>query len=197
MIVGLTGGIGSGKSEAGKFFYELGIEIIDADDISKNILDTNINARETFIKKFGDRFLGNNDKINRSLLREEIFRDINKKELLESIIHPVVKDEIIKFVHDAKSIYKIIMVPLIFETNSQDFYDKIIVVDCDPEFQVDRASKRDRMPKENIDNIIKSQASRDERLSIADIIIKNNSDIEALRLEVYRAHQKLLGIEIE
>tara|TARA_Y100000748_G_scaffold204659_1_gene171323 strand:- start:449 stop:1045 length:597 start_codon:yes stop_codon:yes gene_type:complete len=196
MIVGLTGGIGSGKSAAAKYFVELGIDIIDADDISKNILDENIKAKELFIKNFGDKFLDKNNNIDRDLLRSEIFVNEEKKNILESIIHPIVREEITKFINQSDSIYKLIMVPLIYETNSQDFYDKIIVVDCNEENQILRASERDNKSKENIINIIKNQASRENRNSIADEIILNDSTLDNLRNQVIRVHQKLLGINI-
>tara|TARA_B100001564_G_scaffold303802_1_gene272122 strand:- start:225 stop:821 length:597 start_codon:yes stop_codon:yes gene_type:complete len=196
MIVGLTGGIGSGKSAAGKYFVELGIDVIDADDISKNILDKNIKAKELFIKNFGDKFLDKNNNIDRDLLRSEIFVNEEKKNILESIIHPIVREEITKFINQSDSIYKLIMVPLIYETNSQDFYDKIIVVDCNEENQILRASERDNKSKENIINIIKNQASRENRNSIADEIILNDSTLDNLRNQVIKVHQKLLGINI-
>ena len=196
MIVGLTGGIGSGKSAAGKYFVELGIDVIDADDISKNILDENIKAKELFIKNFGDKFLDKNNNINRDLLRSEIFVNEEKKNILESIIHPIVREEITKFINQSDSIYKLIMVPLIYETNSQDFYDKIIVVDCNEQNQILRASERDNKSKENIINIIKNQASRENRNSIADEIILNDSTLDNLRNQVIKVHQKLLGINI-
>ncbi len=197
MIVGLTGGIGSGKSAAGKYFVELGIDVIDADDISKNILDKNIKAKELFIKNFGDKFLDKKNNINRDLLRSEIFVNEEKKNILESIIHPIVREEIAKFINQSDSIYKLIMVPLIYETNSQDFYDKIIVVDCNEENQILRASERDNKSKENIINIIKNQASRENRNSIADEIILNDSTLDNLRDQVIKVHQKLLGINID
>ena len=130
MIIGLTGGIGSGKSSAANFFIELGIDVIDADEVSKNILDFNKEAKNEFIDSFGKEFLDTNNNIDRDLLRSIIFKDEHKKSLLESIVHPLVREEILKFIENSKSIYKIIMVPLIFETKSESFYDKIVVVDC-------------------------------------------------------------------
>ena len=100
MIVGLTGGIGSGKSSAAKFFIELGIDVIDADEVSKNILDENLEAKDKFLDAFGKEFLDINNKINRSLLRSEIFKDEEKKTLLESIIHPLVREQILKFIEN-------------------------------------------------------------------------------------------------
>ncbi len=197
MIVGLTGGIGSGKSVAGDFFIELGIDVIDADHVSKNILDDNESAKKLFLENFGEKFIDKNNNIDRVLLRDEIFKNENKKEVLESIIHPLVREEIFNFIENSDSIYKIIMVPLIYETNSQDFYDKIIVVDCKEENQINRASKRDNKTKDNIINIIKNQASSHERISIADEVIKNDSSLDDLKKQVIKVHQKLLGINID
>ncbi len=196
MIVGLTGGIGSGKSAAGDFFIELGIDLIDADMISKDILDNNLKAKELFIETFGETYIDENNNINRGLLREDIFKDNNKKEKLESIIHPFVREDITEFITKSNSIYKIIMVPLIYETKSQDFYDKIILIDCDEDYQIKRASQRDEKSKEDIINIIKNQATREERQSIADEIILNNSTLDDLKNQVIKVHQKLLGINI-
>ena len=197
MIVGLTGGIGSGKSVAGDFFIELGIDVIDADHVSKNILDDNESAKKLFLEYFGEKFIDKNNNVDRALLRDEIFNNEDKKEALESIIHPLVREEIFNFIENSNSVYKIIMVPLIYETNSQDFYDKIVVVDCKEENQIIRASKRDNKTKNDIINIMKNQASSDERMSIADEVIKNDSSLDDLKKQVIKVHQKLLGINID
>ena len=197
MIVGLTGGIGSGKSVAGDFFIELGIDVIDADHVSKNILDDNESAKKLFLEHFGEKFIDKNNNVDRALLRDEIFKNEDKKEALESIIHPLVREEIFNFIENSNSVYKIIMVPLIYETNSQDFYDKIVVVDCNEENQIMRASKRDNKTKNDIINIMKNQASSDERMSIADEVIKNDSSLDDLKKQVIKVHQKLLGINID
>ena len=197
MIVGLTGGIGSGKSVAGEYFIELGIDVIDADHVSKNILDKNTKAKDLFIKKFGKKFLDKNNNIDRDLLRAEIFIDKDKKDLLESIIHPIVRDEITEFINKSDSIYKIIMVPLIYETNSKDFYDKIVVIDSDENNQIERASQRDNKSRDDIMNIINNQASREQRNTIADEIILNNSTLDDLKNKIIKVHQKLLGINID
>ena len=197
MIVGLTGGIGSGKSVAGDFFIELGIDVIDADHVSKNILDDNESAKKLFLEHFGEKFIDKNNNVDRALLRNEIFKNEDKKEALESIIHPLVREEIFNFIENSNSVYKIIMVPLIYETNSQDFYDKIVVVDCKEENQIIRASKRDNKTKNDIINIMKNQASSDERMSIADEVIKNDSSLDDLKKQVIKVHQKLLGINID
>ena len=196
MIVGLTGGIGSGKSVVGNFFTELGIDVIDADHVSKNILDENKSAKKLFVEHFGDKFIDKNNNIDRALLRDEIFKDENKKEALESIIHPLVREEVFNFIKNSQSIYKIVMVPLIYETNSQDFYDKILVVECSEENQINRASKRDNKTNDDIMNIIKNQATSEQRKSIADEVINNDSSLNELKNQVIKIHQKFLGIDI-
>jgi len=196
MIIGLTGGIGSGKSAAAEYFIELGIDVIDADEVSKNILVKNENAKKAFTDRFGEKYIKNNQ-IDREALREDIFQDEAKRKNLESIIHPIVRDQIGQFLVNSKSIYKIVMVPLIIETNSVEFYDKIIVVDCETNLQIERASSRDNQSKENIINIMNNQATREERLKIASFVIENNSNLDDLRDSVIKAHQKILGIEID
>ena len=196
MIIGLTGGIGSGKSAAAEYFTELGIDVIDADEVSKNILIKNENAKKAVTKRFGEKYIKNNQ-IDREALREDIFQDEAKRKNLESIIHPIVRDEIGKFLVNSKSIYKIVMVPLIIETNSVEFYDKIIVVDCETNLQIERAASRDNQSKENIVNIMNNQATREERLKIASFVIENNSNLDDLRNSVIKTHQKILGIEID
>ena len=196
MIIGLTGGIGSGKSAAAEYFIELGIDVIDADEVSKNILVKNENAKKAFTDRFGEKYIKNNQ-IDREALREDIFQDEAKRKNLESIIHPIVRDEIGQFLVNSKSIYKIVMVPLIIETNSVEFYDKIIVVDCETNLQIERASSRDNQSKENIINIMNNQATREARLKIASFVIENNSNLDDLRDAVIKTHQKILGIEID
>ena len=196
MVVGLTGGIGSGKSSAANIFKEFGIDCIDADNVAKNILDLNENTRKLFINEFGDKYIDKDNKINREILREDIFNDKSKIEKLESIIHPKVRDEIFKFIENSSSIYTIVDVPLIFETNSKDFYDKIVLVDCETNTQISRASQRDNRSNESIMKIIKNQATREQRLSIADYVISNDSTFENLKKEVIKTHQLLLGLNI-
>ena len=196
MVVGLTGGIGSGKSSAANIFKEFGIDCIDADNVAKNILDLNENARKLFINEFGDKYIDKDNKINREILREDIFNDKSKIKKLESIIHPIVREEIFEFIQKSESIYTIIDVPLIFETKSEDFYNKIVVVDCDTNTQILRAAQRDNQTEESILKIISNQATREDRFSIADYVINNDSSYGNLKKEVIKTHQLLLGLKV-
>ena len=189
MIIGLTGGIGSGKSAAGNEFSKLGITVIDADLVAKEAASKYSIAYKNIVDHFGNDILDDFENIDRKKLRDIIFSKPSQKEILESFLHPVIKENITNQILSSKSDYTIIMVPLIFETNSMNQYQRILVVDCDEELQISRASKRDNSNKEDIQKILNSQASREERLSIADEVILNNSSIEFLKQEVLKVHK--------
>ena len=194
MIIGLTGGIGSGKSAAAALFKDIGVDLIDADDLARDSLSINSEGYKLFIEEFGDKYLDEYKNINRELIRKLIFNDSDAKSKLESIIHPIVRSGIETFIKNKKSDYCIIVVPLIFETNSSKIYDRVLVIDCDVDVQISRTSKRDNQTKSDIKNIVNKQATREQRLSIADDVIVNNGSLDLLRNEVLKIHKKYLEI---
>ena len=194
MIVGLTGGIGSGKSAAGKYFELNGITVIDADQLAKEALDIGSQGYEQAIEYFTSLILDDAGHIDRSKLRAEIFNDAAKKLQLESIVHPIVRDLMLSKISVSKSPYSIVMVPLIFESQSMSSYDRILVVDCDESLQLARASARDSSPEELIKKIIQSQCSREERLSIANDVLPNNDSLDSLHSKVEKLHNFYLGM---
>ena len=194
MIIGLTGGIGSGKSAAAALFKDIGVDLIDADDLARDSLNINSEGYKLFIEEFGDKYLDENKNFNRELIRKLIFNDSDAKSKLENIIHPIVRSGIETFIKNKKSDYCIIVVPLIFETNSSKIYDRVLVIDCDVDVQISRTSKRDNQAKSDIENIINKQATREQRLSIADDVIVNNGSLDLLRMEVLKIHKKYLEI---
>ena len=194
MIIGLTGGIGSGKSAAAALFKDIGVDLIDADDLARDSLSINSEGYKLFIEEFGDKYLDENKNINRELIRKLIFNDSDAKAKLESIIHPIVRSGIETFIKNKKSDYCIIVVPLIYETNSSKIYDRVLVIDCDVDVQISRTSKRDNQTKSDIENIVNKQATREQRLSIADDVIVNNGSLDLLRNEVLKIHKKYLEI---
>jgi len=194
MIVGLTGGIGSGKSAAGKYFELNGITVIDADQLAKEALDIGSKGYDQAIEYFTSSILDDAGHIDRSKLRTEIFNDTDKKLQLESIVHPIVRDLMLSKISVSKSPYSIVMVPLIFESQSMSSYDRILVVDCDESLQLARASARDSSPEELIKKIIQSQCSREERLSIANDVLPNNDSLDSLHSKVEKLHNFYLGI---
>lgn len=194
MIIGLTGGIGSGKSAAADLFNNLGIDSIDADDLAKDSLNISSQGYKLFIKEFGKKYLDENKNINRELLRKDIFNDPAAKLKLENIIHPLVRTGIQSFIDNSSSEYCIVVVPLIFETNTSKFYDRILVIDCDVDTQISRTSKRDKQTNNAIKNIINKQATREQRLSIADDVIQNNGSLESLRDAIFKTHKKYMEL---
>jgi len=194
MIIGLTGGIGSGKSAAGIEFEKLGITVIDADEIAQKASLKNSKAYKEIVEYFGSSILDNSQNIDRRKLRNIVFNDEEQKKKLEQILHPAIREDISFAISNSKSPYTIIMVPLIYETNSKDNYNRILVIDCDEDIQISRAVTRDGASEEDIKKIINSQATKQERLSIADDVISNNSSIEKLSEKVLHLHKNYLEL---
>ena len=192
MLVGLTGGIGSGKSLAGDFFKSKKIDVIDADDLAYIALAKEGKGYKNFLDVFGKTFLDENSEIDRKILREHIFKNPEMKNRLESIVHPIVQDGILDFINKSKSRYRIIIVPLIAETKSSSFYDRVLAIECEKEIQVERASKRDSSNEKQILKIIKSQASTEDRNKIANDVIKNNGTKEEFIKLLEDVHTKYL-----
>ena len=193
MIIGLTGGIGSGKSAAADFFQNEGISVIDTDQLARKVIEKDTPGYSKVVDSFGANILDNNDSIDRAKLREEVFHDNKKRKILESITHPLVRELMVQKISSSTSPYSIIMVPLIFETNSAKNYDRVLVIDCDVEIQLERAMARDENSADLIQKIIDSQCSRSERLSIANDVIPNNNSIEDLKKRSLAMHNFYLG----
>jgi len=194
MIIGLTGGIGSGKSAAANFFQNEGVTVIDADQLAREVINPNSQGFQSVVDYFGSRIIGEDGSIDRAQLREEIFDDQDKKKALESITHPLVRDLMSERIASSASPYLIIMVPLIFETNSMSAYNRILVIDCDVTLQMKRASLRDNNSSEQIQKILDSQCSRSERLSIANDVIPNNDSLENLKTRSLAMHKFYLEL---
>ena len=192
MLVGLTGGIGSGKSLAGDFFKSKKIDVIDADDLAHIALAREGKGYKNFLDVFGKTFLDENSEIDRKILREHIFKNPEMKNRLESIVHPIVQDGILDFIKKSQSRYRIIIVPLIAETKSSSFYDRVLAIECKKEIQIERASKRDSSNEKQILKIIKSQASTEDRNKIANDVIKNNGTKEEFIKLLEDVHIKYL-----
>ena len=193
MIIGLTGGIGSGKSAAANFFQNEGISVIDTDQLARKVIEKDTPGYSKVVESFGANILDNNDSIDRAKLREEVFHDSEKRKILESITHPLVRELMVQKISSSTSPYSIIMVPLIFETNSAKNYDRVLLIDCDVEIQLARATIRDENSADLIQKIIDSQCSRSERLSIANDVIPNNHSIEDLKKRSLAMHNFYLG----
>ena len=192
MLIGLTGGIGSGKSLAGDFFKSKNIDVIDADDLAQNALDREGEGYKKFLDIFGETFLDENSEIDRKALRKYIFQNPEMKNKLEEIVHPIVQNGILNFINNSNSIYRIIIVPLIAETNSSSFYDRVLAIDCKKEIQIEIASKRDNSNEEQILKIIQSQASSEDRNKIANDVVENNDTRDEFLMNIEDIHKKYL-----
>ena len=194
MIIGLTGGIGSGKSLALSYFQRLKIDSISADSTVKKVIDEDECAKNELIKLVGKEIIDPNEAVDRKILREKIFNDDILKTKVENIIHPIVQKKIMSFVGSSSSAYVVIEVPLIYETNSTKNYDRILVIDCSEHLQFERAMSRDKSTKVEISNIIKSQCARSERLSIASDVIRNTGTEHELKKKIYELHSFYVSI---
>ncbi|WP_448820170.1 dephospho-CoA kinase [Cetobacterium sp.] len=186
MILGLTGGIGSGKSTVSKIFLSMGIKVFDADLIAKDILETE-EVKEEIKEKLGKEFINlKSNSVDKKLLKKEIFNNPKKLEVLNGIVHPKVVDiyrkEYLKF-KDIKEIV-IFDVPLLFEVKLEKYCDKVIVVDIDPEVQIERIRKRDNIDIGLIKKIIGTQIPRENRNLKADIVVENNGTLEELKQKI-------------
>ncbi|KRP15630.1 MAG: dephospho-CoA kinase, partial [SAR86 cluster bacterium BACL1 MAG-121128-bin56] len=164
------------------------------DDLAKEVLEFNTHGYNEVLHHFGPSILDQSNFIDRSKLRIEVFNNPDKKQLLESIIHPLVRELMVSRIMLSQSIYTIVMVPLIYESQSMKSYDRILVVDCDESTQIERASLRDSNPKELIQKIMSTQCSREERLSIANDILPNTGSLASLESKVKDLHTFYLGI---
>jgi dephospho-CoA kinase len=195
--IGLTGGIGSGKSTVAHIFEQLQTPVIDADEIAHQLVATGQPALVQIQQEFGTAVFNPDASLNRKKLSELVFSEPKQKQKLEAILHPLVYQSIqaeLKQLNQLKKPYCIICIPLIFETNMTRIVDRILVVDCPVETQMERVQKRDNMTKERIQAIIDAQVSRAFRKSQANDLIDNSETDDRLAEEVKKLHNLYLSI---
>ena len=184
--IGLTGGIASGKTTVCDLFKELSVEIIDADVISHELSKKDGAAFEEIVEAFEDEIIGDDGEIDRKKLRSIVFSDNAKKKILENIIHPKVLLSINEKIEASQSDYLIISVPLMIETGMNAMMDRVLLIDCNVETQIERLSQRDQSSREEAIKIIESQSSIESKRELSDdrIINNNETSIEELTLKV-------------
>ncbi len=191
----MTGGIGSGKTTVGALFQAYDTPLIDADDVAHQISQPQQPAYSSIVNYFGPQCLNKDDTLNRHWLRHRIFQSASEKQALEKIIHPLVFDAIDTWCEQQASIYGIVVVPLLVETNRIGFFDRVLVIDCSLETQITRIIKRNNFSEEDAKRIISHQASRDDRLQCADDVILNEQDLSStLVKDVEKLHNLYLSI---
>lgn len=181
--IGLTGGVASGKTTVSDFFKGLGISVIDADVISHEVTQPDGSAFEEIISSFGSNILDENGLIDRKKMRAIIFDDASKKEMLERIIHPKVREEMFDSVSQSNDHYLIVSVPLLVETGVNQMMDRTLVVDCSEETQIERLIHRDKITLDEAKSILRNQTSRSNRLKAADDLIVNEKNVTLNELE--------------
>ena len=193
--IGLTGGIASGKSTIANLFSDLGVEIIDADEIAHSITSKQGSAYDKIVKHFGNSVLGDDNELDRKKLRTIIFNNSELRKDLEQIIHPEVHSIINKQTFKSQDPYQIIVIPLLIETGYQDFVDRVLIIDCSVETQLARLMNRDYETLESAKKIVANQIERRERLKFADDIIENEkkTSISDVKKKVQQLHRTYLN----
>ncbi len=190
--VGLTGGIGCGKSRAAVHFAELGAGIVDTDVISHGLTQPGTTTTAAIRRAFGDGYSCPDETLNRGKLRELVFSDARARSVLESILHPEIQRIAAAEISELKTPYAMLVVPLLFETNAlRELVDRVLLIDCAEHQQIERAVQRG-LAEHEVRAIIASQSSRAERLGQSDDIIDNSAGLDELKLEVGMLHLKYL-----
>ncbi len=192
-VVGLTGGIGSGKSAASACFETLGIDVVDADEVARDVVAKGTDGLKRIADHFGQGMLLEDGSLNRAALREQVFADPQQKTWLNNLLHPLIRARMVSQINQSTSPYCILSVPLLIENKLTSMCDLVVVVDCPEDMQLARAMKRDGSTEITIKNIMASQASREARLNAADEVLDNSTSLENLVTQVEQLHQKLLS----
>lgn len=193
MIIGLTGGIGSGKTAVSDTFKSLGIDIVDADVSSRRVVEKGQPALDDIQAHFGDNVLDSGNNLDRAKLREIIFNNSEERVWLEKLLHPKIAEHIKDQLESSESPYCILVSPLLLETEQKSYCSFVLVVDVPEESQIARTAKRDGVSEEQVKNIISAQIDRKKRLEQADEIIINDGSMEDLKEKVMVLHTKYLS----
>lgn len=192
--VGLTGGIGSGKSAAASRFATHGIEVIDTDHIAHALTATRGPAIEAIRARFGDDVIDASGALDRSAMRQRVFADSDARRRLEAILHPMIRAESERLCGAARSAYVILAVPLLIESGHyRERCDRICVVDCPEALQIERVMSRSGLDASQVRAIIAAQTSRDARLAVADDVLDNSGDLASLHAQIDALHQRYLA----
>ncbi len=194
LIIGLTGGIGSGKSAASRWFENQGIVVVDADIVAREIVDIGQPALAEIAKTFGEDILLNDGALNRKALREIVFQSSDVRQQLEAITHPAIRTSIIQQLNAAHSPYVILVSPLLFETNQHELTTRNLLIDASVELQITRATQRDGQNIEQIEKIIAAQMPREQKQQHADDIVLNDGQLAHLYASLKILHEKYLTL---
>jgi dephospho-CoA kinase len=195
--IGLTGGIGSGKSTVAGIFERFGVPVIDTDAIAHELVKPGQPALKRLVAEFGESILDARGALNRRQLAKRIFQNPEERHRLEGILHPLIREEVGRRLEALDAPYCLIAVPLLIEARFTDLVDRVLVIDADESEQIRRIRLRSNLPEDEIRNILAAQADRRTRLDAADDVIRNDRDIGYLETEVARLHSKYLSLALE
>lgn len=194
LIIGLTGGIGSGKSTVAKMFTALGVPVIDMDHIARQIVEPDQPALDQIAREFGTSVLDTDGRLNRRKLRELIFDSVEKRRRLETILHPLIRQETQRQISELDAAYCIIVIPLLLETDQRSLVDRILVVDVPETLQITRTVERDGVSVLDVQKILIAQVDRKSRLAAADDVIDNSAGLEQVQIRVSELDQEFRSL---
>lgn len=195
MIIGLTGGIGSGKSTVADLFADLGVPIIDTDIIAREMVEIGKPAYHAIVDKFGAEILTSSKELDRTALKQRIVNDDRQRTILEDILHPLIFENVKTQLQQLNANYCIVVIPLLVEKDSYTgILDRVLVIDTPKSEQIRRVSRRDNMDKSTIEKLISIQATRDQRLAAADDVIINDKGLNELQTATLQMHDKYMNL---
>ena len=195
-VVGVTGGIGSGKSAATAEFEKLGITVVDADVVARQVVMPGTPCLQAIAEHFGNQLLTEGGELNRKALRQRVFSNPQEKEWLNTLLHPAIRQELISQLEQADSPYVILSAPLLLENGLEKYCQRVLVVDVPESLQISRTIQRDDSPKREVEAIMKAQLSRSERLKKANDVLNNDGSLEQLEQQVLQLHQRYLAATV-
>lgn len=193
-IVALTGGIASGKSAVERCFARRGIEICDADRVARDVVAPGTEGLQEVIAVFGGEVLTTEGMLDRRAMRERVFADPDARRRLEQIVHPRVRNAMREAARSMRSAYGLLVIPLLVESGDYAWVDRVLVVDVPRELQISRLLSRDGITRDLAESMVDAQASREQRLAVADDVIDNSADLDALDAAVELLHQRYLEL---
>ncbi len=192
--IGLTGGVASGKSTVAEIFAELGAAIVDTDAVAREVVAPGAPGLESVTAAFGAEVLLASGELDRRALRNIVFSDPQRRKLLESILHPLIRTRTLELIDCVEAPYVIVVVPLLLETGFAELVERILVVDCPEAQQRERLRRRDNVSEDEARAMLATQTGRQERLARADDVIDNSGDIESVRRQVQALHQRYVEL---
>ena len=193
-VIGLTGGIGSGKSTVARLFGDLGVHWVDADDVAREVVEPGTPALARIAEHFGEGILTSEGALDRAQLRRIVFEEPEERVWLESLLHPIIREELIRQLNPESYPlpYVLLVSPLLLETDQHELVDRIVVIDVPKNVQLERTMARDTNSREQVERIIAAQMSREDRLARADEVIDNDRPLDDVTRQVRELHERLL-----